>query len=500
MKFIRNFLHALNVFTLFVPFLVLGCAHQSGGMEKTSAVRDIHITKQANRYILGSDGKVVAEIVRVEALGATLDEAKRNAFFLAVQQVVGTLVDAVRVVEDDTISLNRILTASDGFVEEYDLVTQEVVTGGAFRVEILAKVRRGLLSEQLLMSNIPVSEEVIGENLFAKALTQQTTMQEAGEILQSLLHKDPRNFDVKIIKPLEVIDVGQLSHEELRISQTWVSCELEIKLNDTYYREVFIPKLLRLLDLISGPRQIVFSQKATPDIKMNFTESGYSEIFRDNRSRHRILTFYNVTPAAEAISFREVFFESISRKAKGFLTVKDEGVFIFVKNIDGNDIIYYYKISPFISNIFKDKSTKLRNGRDNRYNMFAKRFGLPCRISFISDGRIIYKHSFEVQYTYSWLYSNKFSSQKLDLNGGPDGLYNWVITPYFIDDGENEMTRYFLPFGKFTRYAASGADTHDFVSLRGEIKIPLTSRDMLKKVDSIKAQAGFDPDDGIKNR
>src|ERR1700756_1122681 len=91
------------------------------------------------------------EIRKVTATGAGLDvdAALKNAFKVAVEEAVGTLVDTETIVrEDDTIE-EKILSASNGFIKSYDLIRQWNEDGLIrCRIEALVEIRQ--LKERLV--------------------------------------------------------------------------------------------------------------------------------------------------------------------------------------------------------------------------------------------------------------------------------------------------------------------------------------------------------------
>ena len=58
--------------------------------------------------------------VVAEGVGATPDEALKDAFRHAVRQAVGAVVDAETLVKNDEVIDDQILTYSNGFVKKYD--------------------------------------------------------------------------------------------------------------------------------------------------------------------------------------------------------------------------------------------------------------------------------------------------------------------------------------------------------------------------------------------
>jgi len=84
----------------------------------------------------------VSELVTVVAsgIGKTEDAALKQAFSNAVTQVVGTIVDAETMVQNDKIISEQILTYSNAIVTKYAPVGKPVTAGGF--VAVVANLMR----------------------------------------------------------------------------------------------------------------------------------------------------------------------------------------------------------------------------------------------------------------------------------------------------------------------------------------------------------------------
>ena len=74
-------------------------------------------------------------------MGATKEEALKDALRAAVRQVVGEVVDGETIVKNEELVKDQILTYSDGFVPEHK-VTSERHENGLLHVGIQATVQR----------------------------------------------------------------------------------------------------------------------------------------------------------------------------------------------------------------------------------------------------------------------------------------------------------------------------------------------------------------------
>jgi hypothetical protein len=131
------------------------------------------------------------EIRKVTATGAGLDvdAALKNAFKVAVEEAVGTLVDTETIVrEDDTIE-EKILSASNGFIKSYDLIRQWNEDGLIrCRIEALVEIRQ--LKERLVAANISTIA-VPGTDLAAHEQTGTSAIKDAAAILSKRINDFP---------------------------------------------------------------------------------------------------------------------------------------------------------------------------------------------------------------------------------------------------------------------------------------------------------------------
>lgn len=128
-----------------------------------------------------------SDIVEVVAQGMGVDSnaALLNAYSNAVQQALGSYVDAEILVQNDQIVHDKILTYSKGFIEKVDIVSQNQANG-LFQVNIRAKVKRQQLLEQAKANNISL-KAVDGTSLHAKVMSQIKQEQDANALLEKAL-------------------------------------------------------------------------------------------------------------------------------------------------------------------------------------------------------------------------------------------------------------------------------------------------------------------------
>lgn len=125
------------------------------------------------------------QTVIAEGVGANEDEALKDAFRVAVRQVVGAVVDAETLVKNDDVVKDQVLTYSDGFIKEQKVISTKK-DGGLVRTTIQATVERRKVIQKLQAANVTV-KKIEGQSLFAEAVTQQEAKGNATALLKKAL-------------------------------------------------------------------------------------------------------------------------------------------------------------------------------------------------------------------------------------------------------------------------------------------------------------------------
>lgn len=144
--------------------------------------------------------------VIAEGVGATADEAIKDAYRNAVRQVVGAVVDAETLIENDEIIDDKVLTYSDGFIKTYEEVAgSKKVQGGLHRIKIKAQVERRSVIAKLKAANVTM-KDVDGKGLFAEAMTKLVAEKDAAALLKKQFEGFPQScFTATIVGEPQVV-------------------------------------------------------------------------------------------------------------------------------------------------------------------------------------------------------------------------------------------------------------------------------------------------------
>jgi hypothetical protein len=114
---------------------------------------------------------------------------RRFAFSIAVQQVVGTIVDTETIVREDDAIREQILSASNGFIKSYNVIRQwQMDSLHQCSISALVEVRQ--LKERLSEANISTSS-LSGANLAARVQTETAGKADTAAILAKLINDLP---------------------------------------------------------------------------------------------------------------------------------------------------------------------------------------------------------------------------------------------------------------------------------------------------------------------
>lgn len=124
--------------------------------------------------------------------GTTVREATKAALRSAVEQVVGTMIDATTLLENDKLIEDEILSYSAGMIASSKLVGEPKKSeDGLYIVKVKASVKKSRLREKLRATSA-VNVALDGADLFARMTAAKDNLADAEAMIKSVLakHKD----------------------------------------------------------------------------------------------------------------------------------------------------------------------------------------------------------------------------------------------------------------------------------------------------------------------
>jgi hypothetical protein len=125
----------------------------------------------------------------VTGTGADSEQALKNAFTVAVETSVGTLIDAKSQVDKSDEIQEQIITASNGFIQSYEII-KEWSEGGLHHSRIEAVVQLRQLRQKLETIGV-ISAEVSGGNLAARVQTERAAENGGAALIAKHLEELP---------------------------------------------------------------------------------------------------------------------------------------------------------------------------------------------------------------------------------------------------------------------------------------------------------------------
>jgi len=170
------------------------------------------------------------QTVVASGYGTTADDAKKAAIRAAVEQVVGSMVDAETLVENDELVRDEILSYSAGLVESAEFVGEPRKTpAGLVEVRIRAVVKKTEIEAKLPKSE-KVVREVRGQSLFAKRVSGKQNLEDAEAVMKKVFDPEKVRACVKAdLVPLNdegaVLDVDPATGEVFADVKVWVDMD-----------------------------------------------------------------------------------------------------------------------------------------------------------------------------------------------------------------------------------------------------------------------------------
>jgi hypothetical protein len=199
-------------------------------------------------------------IVKSTGLGNSPKEAEKQALSEAVRQVVGALLDAKTLIENENVIEDRILTVNSGFVDGYEIISPaRLNSDGVYELTIRARIRRNTIATALEKAG--VRGEIAGQNLWAEATTRTMNAEDAcqmltlklPELIQGMVtidYADENGRSIPSSQPQKTIPQGDF------VKCVWF-CKLSI--NKSFYFKTALPVIRTCFEALAMSSQTKFS-------------------------------------------------------------------------------------------------------------------------------------------------------------------------------------------------------------------------------------------------
>jgi hypothetical protein len=167
--------------------------------------------KQDNRQIF---------YVEAVAEGVSLQEAREQAFRMAVERAVGTVISSETEVQDSRITRDEVISYASGYVDRYELINQATVNGRV-RVHMRVWVAHSRLSQRLL-NRSEDRGRVEGGKITEQIRSIQHERHSGDRLLESVLRDYPaRAYDVQLHRTEVRLDTDRSPYLLIPFTLNW---------------------------------------------------------------------------------------------------------------------------------------------------------------------------------------------------------------------------------------------------------------------------------------
>ena len=204
-------------------------------------------------HILYADGPL--EIIST-GVGTSPESAEKNALMNAVQQVLGTYLDAKTLIENDDLLQDRLLMVSSGYVSSYEIVKYPSLNklDDLYHITVRAFVKGKMILNQLHEANI-TTFTLAGQDAWANAYTSLETSKDGKELLTEALS----GLSAKLLIGEFVSDSGKRGKEALQPAvkvdqdtrEVWCAWNINVSYDRERYYAEYMPRLKRILESVA---------------------------------------------------------------------------------------------------------------------------------------------------------------------------------------------------------------------------------------------------------
>lgn len=213
---------------LVLVVLLLGTSTARGADIPTFLIPSpLGMVLQIGKWVLQNNEQVYQ--VTVRGIGADAAQAREQAFRLAVQEAVGSLMLSRTEVASGQVRRHEILNYSSGYVDRFEILKQDRDERGIVSVDMRVWVRRSTLADGLFGSS-DVPNDIDRDRIQANVKTLRQERQTSEQLLRAVFEQWPRgSFRVTVKSTQWEIDSW---------GQTNLLVDLQIDWNEAWLRSV----------------------------------------------------------------------------------------------------------------------------------------------------------------------------------------------------------------------------------------------------------------------
>lgn len=250
--------------------------------------------------------------VRTTGEGSTFEQAKNNAFTIAMEQHLGVVISSEREAQGERLARNEVLAYSAGYVDEYIIISKQI-NNGRVQVIVDVKIASNRISDRILSSS-KSNKGFDGAGHGSQYKSYMDNKANGDKILQRVLSDYPKHaYNIKQDKYRVKIDtyrnltlvvpyeIGWNNNYLMSLNDALKMLEdgsngllrkspssIRVRSNTFYFNEFIIPN--RILDAVMDDNEV----RINLTISDQYNRIQYTECFTPDAVFRRVKPFYEI--------------------------------------------------------------------------------------------------------------------------------------------------------------------------------------------------------------
>jgi len=184
----------------------------------------VSIVVQVGKWMLANDTEEPVYYIRVQSAGSTESEARKEAFRLAVDQAVGSLLVSETSIQDGTLQRHDVINYSSGYIHDFEYVNIHRGTEVVLQVDVW--VKKSKIAERISLDKSAEGNLQGGRiaQAFASIQQQKAT---SDQLLQAVLDDFPHSAYESQIDSLEYVFEDRTPYLYVHFTAWWSKSYVE---------------------------------------------------------------------------------------------------------------------------------------------------------------------------------------------------------------------------------------------------------------------------------
>ena len=184
----------------------------------------VTIVLHLGKWMLSEDIDEEVYYIRVQSSGSTESEARKEAFRLAVDQAVGSLLVSETSIQDNTLQSHSVINYSSGYIHDFEYVNIHRGTEVVLQVDVW--VKKSKIAERISL-NKSAEGDLQGGRIAQAFKSLQQQKQTSDQLLQTVLDDFPHGAYESHIDSLEYVFEGRTPYLYVHFTTWWSKSYVE---------------------------------------------------------------------------------------------------------------------------------------------------------------------------------------------------------------------------------------------------------------------------------